>query len=157
MWNVFKKISEFFSPSCSITAKCGHETELKGKVKAFHRDWVTTMPVNEDGSVDYCLECVGKMATRCAWCGEVIPIGDPVTLYTPKDPDFKPRHDDFSVYTHENSKESYVGCLGWDCADSGADRAGFWLPPGEVRRVPTAFEQIAGGADHVIIDDLSKP
>ena len=100
------------------------------------------MPTNENGSMDYCLDCIGKMAIRCAWCGDPIFIGNPITLYTP--------HGDFQVPEHAivYNKEplQLVGCLGWNCAETGADRAGFWLQgedgKGCVQRVPTAYEAI---------------
>ena len=34
-----------------------------------------------------------------------------------------------------------MGCLRWECAQSGGDRAGFWIPPGKVHRVLSPVEQ----------------
>src|SRR6056297_2996220 len=69
---------------------CGHTTQKSGVVYIFGRKCFGKIPKNEDGTVDYCLDCLANMSIRCAWCGKPILIGDPVTLYTPKDPDYKP-------------------------------------------------------------------
>lgn len=130
------------SPLRYKAVKCGHRTKRSGSVSAFGHAITTKMPKNKSGSVDYCLDCIGKMAIRCAWCGDPIFIGEPITLYAPRG--------DFQVPDHAvvYSKEplQLVGCLGWDCAETGADRAGFWLPgengKGRVQRVPTAYEAI---------------
>ena len=97
------------------------------------------------------------MAIQCAWCGEPIFIGDPITLYTP--------HRDFQIpahaVVHSENPLQLVGCLRWGCADTGADRAGFWLPgengKGCVRRVPTAYGAILGAEEPpmMIIGGLS--
>ena len=111
------------SPFRYTATKCGHRTQRTGQVSAFGQTITTKMPTNENGSMDYCLDCIGKMAIRCAWCGDPIFIGNPITLYTP--------HGDFQVPEHAivYNKEplQLVGCLGWNCAETGADRAGFWV------------------------------
>lgn len=155
---------------------CGHQTHLKGPVTALGESITTTMPRNEDGSTDYCLDCIGKMAIRCAWCGGTIFIGDPVTLYTPRSAESFRKSDettfvsapgvDFQIPNHavvfNTSPLQLVGCLRMSCAGSGADRAGFWVPRpdnvGGVQRVQTAFEQIlANGGNAVIIGDVNDP
>ncbi len=77
--NVFKK---------KIVAGCGHKTLKKDKVTAFGESCETTIPIS-NGNTAYCHRCLEKMAIRCAWCGKAIFIGDPVTLYSPKDEDLK--------------------------------------------------------------------
>lgn len=120
--------------------KCGHYTKQSGSVSAFGQTIHTKMPKNKNCSFDYCLDCVSKMATRCAWCGNPIFIGEPITLYTPNT-DFK-----IPEYAVIYSKDPLrvVGCLSRDCADTGGDVAGFWLPgengKGHIHRVPTIFE-----------------
>ncbi len=99
------------------------------------------------------------MAIKCAWCGGVIFIGDPITLYSPRDKDRQ--MPDYAIL-HSKEHNSYVGCLRWECAETGADRAGFWYPPGKIMRVPSplemAFRQAQNGEDGVIIvGDLSDP
>lgn len=53
-----------------------------------------------------------------------------------------------------------MGCLRWDCAKTGADRAGFWHPPGKVFRVTTPLEMCLqnlqnGGDGVVVIENLN--
>jgi len=141
-----------------IVAGCGHETLKKDKVTAFGISCETKIPI-VDGKTDYCHRCLEKMAIRCSWCGGVIFIGDPVTLYSPNDKNHK--MPDYAVL-HNKKDNSYVGCLRLNCAETGADRAGFWYPPGKVYRVPTPIEMCMqnlknGGNGVVIVGDLSDP
>ncbi len=57
---------------------------------------------------------------------------------------------DYAVVYRKNPL-TLIGCLGWNCADTGADRAGFWLPgedgQGRVKRVQTAYEAILGAEE----------
>lgn len=139
-----------------IVAKCGHETEIKGGVSAFGESGTFTIPKNDDGTFDYCLDCIRKMTIRCAWCGKPIFIGQPVTLYTPADENFQiPEH---AVIYKENPLR-LVGCLRWNCAQTGADRAGFWIPPGKVYRTLSPIEQCLVSAEEekqevIIVGDL---
>ena len=153
--NLFKK--RLFSKK--VIAKCGHETELKGEIKAFGEDGIITIPKNDDGTVDYCLKCLESMTERCAWCGKPIFIGDPITLYSPMDKKFK--IPDYAVIYNKDPLQ-LVGCLRWECAESGADRAGFWIPPGKVYRVLSPLEQCMGNCENgndeiVIVSDLHDP
>ena len=56
-----------------------------------------------------------------------------------------------------------VGCLRWECASTGADRMGFWVPPGIVHRVPSAIEMCMQAVEKkeedviIIIDCLDMP
>lgn len=145
------------SPLRYKAAKCGHRTKRSGLVSAFGRTITTKMPKNHDGSVDYCLGCISKMAIQCAWCGGSIFIGDPITLYIPSGDFQVPEH--AVIYNKESLQ--LVGCLSGNCADTGADRAGFWLPgeddKGCVHRVPTVYEAIFGAKEPsvMIVTDLS--
>lgn len=116
----------------TIVADCGHKTLIRDKVTAFGRSTVTTLPV-ENGKTPYCHRCLEKMAIRCAWCGEPIFVGDPVTLYIPNKDTKLP---DYAVHF----EEGVVGCLSIHCADTGADRAGFWYPPGTVKKVASPIQ-----------------
>lgn len=124
--------------------KCGHRTEQSGPVSAFGHTIIKQMPKNEYGSVDYCLDCIGKMTILCAWCGNHIFIGDPVTLDEPDDGFKIP---EYAVFSCDKPRQ-LVGCLRRKCADTSADCAGFWLPDsdgkGYVHRIPTAYELILG-------------
>jgi len=148
------------NPRHYTATKCGHRTKRAGRVSAFECTIITKMPKNESGSVDYCLSCLGGMTIQCAWCKDPIFIGDPVTLYTPRNRAFVvPPH---AVVYNENPLQ-LVGCLDWLCADTGADRAGFWLPgedgKGRVYCVQMPYEAILGAAtpSAVIIGDLADP
>ena len=157
--NLFKsrwlKIFSFLTRTY-IANKCGHRTRRAGWAKAFRERYFVEMPLAVNGSPDYCLACIGSMAILCAWCGDAIHIGNPVTLYTPLKKDFVvPDH----AIRYSEDPLRLVGCLGWDCAETGGDRAGFWVPPGEVLRVPTVFEQLLGSpdAEAVVIADKGDP
>jgi len=133
-----------------IKADCGHMTWRKAKVHAFGTSCATELPI-EAGHTPYCHACIEKMAIRCAWCGKPIFIGDPVTLYTPAKPDFKiPEH----AVRYSADPIRLVGCLRMDCAESGADRTGFWMPPGKVMRVMSPIEQMLATGNPVIVNDL---
>jgi len=149
------KISSFMVRS-HVANKCGHRTKRSGWAEAFGERYFVEMPLAENGRPDYCLGCIGGMAIRCAWCGKAIHIGDPVTLYTPMKKDFVvPAH----AVPYSEKPLQLVGCLRWGCAETGGDRAGFWMPPGHVRRVPSAFEQLmeSDDSDAVVIADLRDP
>jgi len=143
-----------------VATQCGHETKLVGQVSAFNRKTTLTIHPPKGEKPGYCHSCLGLMSIRCAWCGEPIFIGDPITLYTPTESNFKiPDH----AVVHKQDPLQLVGCLGWDCALSGIDRAGFWVPrddgKGCVRQVPSPLEIILNAKttqNVVIIDDLTS-
>jgi len=135
---------------------CNHQTKREGWITSDSGSYGMRMPLSDNGSPDYCLECIGKMEIKCAWCENPIRIGDPVTLYIPREPNNVPKH---AVKYHDDSK-CVVGCLRWNCADSGMDRQGFWTPPGQVLRVPSPMEMLLadeGGDRAVVVSDLSDP
>lgn len=149
---------------------CGHATKIKGKVSAFGASITTRMPLRNDGTTDYCLKCIAKMAVRCGWCGEPIFIGDPVTLYSPRsvekfnagwkeDLPFTLVVDEATglklpetavVYQPTEGRKfpTIVGCGRTSCADTGADYAGIWLPntfgKGYAQRIKTPYEHLLG-------------
>lgn len=172
-WTMFFSILPYVAATLSIVAllyvllklrrkqyratRCGHQTYQKGQIVAFGEHTTTEMPLNNQRSVDWCLACIEKMAIPCAWCEKPIFIGDPVTLYSPVDKTFEiPDH----AVIYDKERLQLVGCLRWECADTGADRAGFWLPGddgnGHVERVPTAYEilQASGAKSPVVIHDI---
>lgn len=120
-------------------------TKRKGRVSAYDETSDITMPVNADGTVDYTLEDLGKMTILCAWCKKPIFVGEPITLYTPRDPAFV--ISDYAV-VHSTQPFQLVGCLRWECSETGADRAGFWYPDpenigkGHVYRVLSPIEHL---------------
>ena len=131
---------------------CGHETKQKGPIIAFGKISLMSMPVDKNGHTEYCLSCIGKMSIRCAWCGESIRIGNAVTLYMPTNESFIPP--EYAV-RYKGDERCFVGCLRWNCADSGADMCGHWMPPGEVERCLSPIELALGG-NMVIVPDLSQ-
>lgn len=165
---------------------CGHSTRVRGEVSAFKASTTTRMPLNNDGTTDYCLDCIGKMAVRCGWCGEPIFIGDPVTLYSPRsierfnekweeDLPFALVDDEATglklpetavVYqpTEGRTRPTIVGCGRRSCAESGADYAGVWLPgkfgKGYAQRIKTPYEVLLGDPSVTAVvsnhSDLSK-
>ena len=118
-------------------AKCGHETKLKGKIKAYGQSSKVKITCDID-EIPYCLDCIEKMAIKCPWCGGPIFIGEYVTLYTPTDPNFKVP-DGCVVYSKEPLQ--LVGCQSSSCAETGADYCGIWVPPGAVKRIESALEK----------------
>lgn len=142
-----------------LTARvCGHLTAKVGWVRAFGDETITEMPNMKDGGVAYCLVCLGQMAIRCAWCKNTIFIGDPVTLYHNIDGTIPE-----GATVHDPVRGSVVGCLGWNCAITGADRAGFWHPDpnnhgrGYVYRMMSPIEQMLVSGQMVIVEDIAKP
>lgn len=97
------------------------------------------------------------MTIRCSLCAHPIFVGDPVTLFVPAVGSTIPSW----ATVHSREPLQLVGCLGWHCAESGADRAGFWVPgedgKGRVHRVPTLCEVMLGtGEPYVmVVDDLA--
>lgn len=129
---------------------CKHQTKQKGFMHDGQSTTIMQMPLAENGHPDYCLECIGKMSIRCAWCGKPIAIGSPVTLYIPND-DFKVP--DYAVCYSEGDSKALVGCLRWNCADTGADMSGHWIPPGKVHRLMSPIELCLQSGQAVIVGD----
>ena len=134
-----------------IMADCGHKTWLKARVRAYGESCKTRLPFETNNHTPYCHACIEKMAIRCAWCGKPIFIGDPVTLYSPNKgfeiPEYAVRYSEDPL--------RLVGCLRWDCADSGIDRSGFWIPPGEVMWVMSPIEQVLATGTAAIVSDVN--
>lgn len=141
---------------------CHAVSAAEGRVEAFGDSTTTTMPRNADGGFDFCHACLGTMAIQCAWCNRPIFVGDPVTLYMPSDPYiwFSP-----SVAYMTFDKLEMVGCGRTDCAETGADYAGYWVPSGlrpegrwigGVKRMTSIYETVLANNRSVVADDLSS-
>lgn len=145
----FSRIHNFFRKDY-VANKCGHKTKIKGRVCALGENFTLEMPLAENKKPDFCLDCISKMSIRCAWCGEPIHIGDPVTTlcvaqdYIP--PEYAVRYED----------NSFVGCLSWGCGEA-IFRSGFWMPPGVVHRVMSPIEMVISSGSAVFVQDLSDP
>lgn len=138
---------------------CKHRTKRAGSIVSGGHRLLTSMPLAANGSPDYCLDCIAGMSIKCAWCDNPISIGDPVTLYVAGESCKIPEH---AVRLKEDPRR-LVGCLGFDCAETGADRQGFWVPPGRVEQmdspIDVLFKMFESGDDSehiVIVDDLSN-
>ena len=133
---------------------CGHQTKLKDRVSAFGESRGYRL-IPHQGKVEYCHQCLAKMTIRCAWCGKPIFIGSPITLYSPS----KPKEFAVPEYAvvYDANRLVLVGCLRWECAETGADRMGFWVPPGVVERVLSPLELCAMTGQVVINNNLGNP
>lgn len=139
-----------------IANVCRHRTKKVGKVTSHGESYMMSMPLSDNGNPNYCLDCIAKMAIRCAWCGNSIHVGNPVTLYIPQESYQVPEH----AVRYSEDRRRLIGCLGWNCAGTGADRQGFWVPPGKVERVLSPIEILMSKGNQgkmVIIEDLSDP
>lgn len=132
--------------------QCGHRTKLEGPMSDGESVSLMKMPLAENGRPDYCIECIGKMSIKCAWCGHPIAIGDLITLYIPKKDYEVPN---YAVRYSEGEADALVGCSRMNCAD-GCDLCGRWMPPGEVKRIPSPLELCLAAGGAVIVDDMSR-
>lgn len=133
----------------NVLAQCGHLTKREDRLTAFGDTIFCKIPIDKNGRTPYCHCCLEVMTIRCAWCGSTIFIGDPVTLYSPADDS-----QEMPDYAVKYGNDAYVGCLRWNCAESGADRSGFWYPPGKVHRTLSPLEQCLQSGEMVIVSDL---
>ena len=82
-----KWIKNFFTKK-TIIAKCGHETSLIGEINIFSHK-IQVRIKKGVGIPNLCLHCYEKKSILCGWCREPITPGDPITLYSPKNPDWQ--------------------------------------------------------------------
>lgn len=141
-------------------------TQIRGETDVFGEQLRCHLQLNPDGTVDFSLDDIGKMSIKCAWCAKPILAGLPITLYTPTEPDFV--IPEYAVVYKEEPLQ-LVGCLRMGCCDTGADRAGFWVPntdepekrEAHVHRVLSPLEQVImqnnrGDDSPMIFSDLSN-
>lgn len=148
-------VRHFINRFRKAQAGCGHETRLAGIVKGQGQEVKMVLGRNKAGEIPYCFGCLGEKVIRCAWCGDPIFPGDPITLYAPKDvANFTLRE---GAVLYDQEKTQVVGCLRWDCADTGADVAGHWTPDGVVR-CPRIIDILMANpdADAIIVNDMTK-
>jgi hypothetical protein len=135
------------------TAECGHATRRRGILQVDEGYLLVHCPAPQPL---FCLDCLTQHTIPCAWCGCSILPGDPVTLYSPTNPAFMPKSR--GVVRFSDNPVTYVGCLRPDCAETGADRAGFWCPPEGVRRVPSVIETLlANPGKGVLLENVADP
>jgi len=117
-------------------AACGHMTPKRFVILSLEGDKV--MYHHRKVPADWCPVCIQQAVIQCAWCGRSILPGDPITLYTPLRKDFSPP--DYAV-VYSQDPLLLVGCGRPDCAETGADYGGIWVPPGKVERFLSMTEQ----------------
>ena len=118
----------------SLQAGCGHVGYRLALVRFDGHTGLIQCPVKH-GQTPYCPRCLERMTIRCAWCGQPIFVGDPVTLYTNIPEREMP---DYAV-PFSLEPRRYIGCLNWGCGNS-HDHQGFWMPPGKVLSVRSPLE-----------------
>ncbi|MGH7238695.1 MAG: hypothetical protein ACREHG_01380 [Candidatus Saccharimonadales bacterium] len=128
---------------------CGHKTKLFERVKicgqmGFYRI--------AGKNPDYCCSCLTNMARRCPVCGNMILVGNPIRLVQILEGFILP---DCAVWRDPTLRDPeiswFVACL--ECADTVAERSGFWVPPGRVRRVKSLF-QLASENGHAVCNNV---
>ncbi len=121
-------ITYFLRPTF-IANKCGHKTKIIGEIHYFNHTSIMEMELSKNGKPDYCLLCIAKMTIQCAWCGNPITIGSPITLFIPKK-DFEiPNH---TIAYQKDSLKKLVGCVHGNCIELPDDIQGYWMPPGKI-------------------------
>ncbi len=120
---LLKRILGFMGLPVFKATKCGHFTKNKGFVSAFGETITTKMPVQSDGSYEWCLSCIEKMAIKCAWCNKGIMIGDIVTVSAI---DSHPHLHKNLVFVKEET-EALLGCLRESCGLA-SEAGGRWIP-----------------------------
>ena len=139
----------FRIPPKEIECKCGHLSKLEKEVHVHGKTSTLGINYRPFRRPEYCLECAEKAAIICPWCGEPIFPGYYITLYTPKDPNFKvPK----GAVVYSKNPLQLVGCQRSNCADTGADYCGVWEYPGIVKRFPSAIERVMAGEKAVIMN-----
>src|SRR5680860_1889505 len=87
---------------CSAT-KCKHLTFQSGQITAYRRSIEMEVPLNEFGSVNYCLDCICNASIRCVRCGNAIFVYEKIKLYEPLENPSIPNHAKFF-------SGKFVGC-----------------------------------------------
>lgn len=137
----------------TMMAECGHVTPIEFDAEVMGEPHHMKLK-RADKAPPFCRECFIEGAIVCPWCGKPITYGDPITLYTPMKKDFK--IPEGAVVFQENPLQ-LVGCLRIGCADTGADRAGFWQYPGKVYRVLSPLELCMQTNEAVVATNVSSP
>ncbi|MDD4761683.1 MAG: hypothetical protein PHZ25_01505 [Candidatus Pacebacteria bacterium] len=136
-----------------VKCDCGHVSSRRKIIYVFGEKY--SLFFKEKGNPEFCPNCLARMAIRCAWCGRPIMPNDPITLFSPKDTNFKITE---NAFVYSENPLCLVGCLRWEgcCPFSYLYRAGFWIPPGKVERVLSPIEECLLQKDIFIAEDISK-
>lgn len=130
--------------SRTYTTPSGKRTKRRGVIDAFGEKSHIIMPLNAQGTVDWTLDEIAAMTIQCAWCGRPIFISDPITLYSPVDPDSpihplipkpqKPFEVPSYAVIYQQNPLQLIGCPRWDCAETSGDFSGQWVPDPKTRK-----------------------
>ncbi len=87
----------------------------------------------------------------CAYCGEAILFGDPVSCYLPAG-----MSEGFDLERATQTPMGFVGCMGWDCCPTAGFFAGHWV--GEGIRSPfnggSAAAHALSSGDMVVVSNI---
>ena len=122
-----KKWNEEPKQGKKFMAKCGHECLIEDVTLGFSKTGISNESAFR-GEIEFCYKCVADMAIRCVWCGELILIGDPVTLNSPNK-DFKIPN---WAVVYQTEPLKLVGCGRTSCCFSRADYRGYLAPEGKI-------------------------
>lgn len=108
---------------------CGHLTRRMDVLRAFGDRTVVSI----NGHPEYCHRCLEQAAIQCVFCGKAIfPTETPVTITLHDSLErFKNIH---GIKILQKSPFLIIGCMRATCSDSAANRAGFWVMPGQVEK-----------------------
>ncbi len=129
-------------------AVCGHYTKKVVLVTVFEKKIIFVLDTRH---ITYCQRCLAVMSIRCAWCKEPICVNDPITLYHAAK-DFKIPE---GAVTFKEHPLQLVGCLRLMCADTCAERMGFWVVPGKVERVFSPLEMAMATGEVIVCNNIS--
>jgi len=154
--NLFKKLFN----SEVLALDCGHKTKIKGDIEVFlgksmvHSKANISLILDNNGNVSHCFECIEEISIRCAWCGGTILPEDPITLYYATTKDFIPPEYAIEYNPGNHDRPSYVGCLRWDCAETGGDMCGHWGFDKQVHRSLSPIEQCILTGKPVVVNNF---
>jgi predicted RNA-binding Zn-ribbon protein involved in translation (DUF1610 family) len=133
----------------TYNCQCGHTAKWKTILTIDGNSGIFTLAGTPP---EYCPQCFKKAIIKCAWCGNSITPGSPVTLHIPMS-DFK--IPEYAVRYPEGEHIKLVGCMRTTCSDFGMDREGFWIMPGKVQRVLSPLEMLMADdfTESVIVSD----
>lgn len=86
---------------------CSHETKKEGIVYVGKKALSLSLAVDENGYTPYCLDCLGRMSIRCAVCGDLIQVGEPVAVYDRNSFVSLPSH----AVSYKYDERYVIGCL----------------------------------------------
>lgn len=143
--HVFKIWLRILRADRYIASKCGHKTARIGwlQSRGIYKDHI--LPINEEGSVDYCHRCLSKMSISCGCCGDPILIGDPITTFLIEGEVWEVPHKDATIFLTD-PYPLLIGCYSPQCiAMMEVFFTGYWTAgeegQGVIQKIVTADEE----------------